>query len=99
MMNEYIDKYELISTIKRIYCDDCRNYDGVRCRACETNDVLCIIEDSPSAEVEPIVHCEDCKWKSYLLYDADSPEMCRCSGMYVLGDNSFCSYGERETNV
>lgn len=95
-MDKYIERDELISTIKRIYCDDCRNYDGARCRACETNDVLCLIEDAPSAEVEPVVHCKDCIGKSYWYKNNYGCTICGLSGLFVVEDNDFCSYGERK---
>jgi hypothetical protein len=44
-----IDADALIENIKRVYCTDCDSYNGVRCRACGTDDALDMIDDAPTA--------------------------------------------------
>ena len=52
-MPRYIDADALIEDIKRVYCTDCNNYGGVRCRACGTDDAMLMIDDAPTADVVP----------------------------------------------
>lgn len=49
-MPRLIDANALIENIKRVYCTGCNNYDGVRCKACGTDDALDMIDDAPSVE-------------------------------------------------
>ena len=55
---EYIERGALLESIKRVYCTDCNSYNGVRCRACGTDDALNIIEDAPAADVAPRAEVE-----------------------------------------
>lgn len=50
---DYIEREALIENVKRVYCTDCNSYNGVRCRACGTDDALDMIEDAPAADVAP----------------------------------------------
>lgn len=47
-----IDADALVENIKRVYCTDCDSYNGVRCRACGTDDALDMIDDAPTALTE-----------------------------------------------
>ena len=47
-----IDADALVAYIKRVYCTDCDNYGGVRCRACEAGDALDMIDDAPTVDAE-----------------------------------------------
>lgn len=58
---EYIERGALIENAKRVYCADCNSYNGVRCRACGTGDMLDMIEDATAADVVEVVRCKDCK--------------------------------------
>lgn len=57
-MARYIDADALIENIKRDYCTDCNNYNGVRCRACGTDDAFDMIENAPTADVAPRAEVE-----------------------------------------
>ena len=37
---EYLERNALIERIKKSYCKDCQNYNGVRCRACGIGDAI-----------------------------------------------------------
>ena len=52
-MARYIDADALINDIKRIYCTDCNNYNNIRCRSCEWDDALRMLEDAPTEDVAP----------------------------------------------
>ena len=47
-----IDADALVENIKRVYCTDCDSYNGVRCRACGTDDAIGMIDDAPTALTE-----------------------------------------------
>ena len=47
-----IDADALIESIKRVYCTECNNYGGVRCKACGTGDAIDMIDDAPTALTE-----------------------------------------------
>ena len=55
-MAEYFEREATIKRIEEVYCADCNSYNGVRCRACGTGDVIDMIEDAPAADVAPVVH-------------------------------------------
>lgn len=46
---EYLERNALIERIKKSYCKDCQNYNGVRCRACGIGDAIDVVEDAPTA--------------------------------------------------
>lgn len=48
-MSDLISRSELTEAIKRQYCTDCNNYDGVRCRACHADDMLALVDDMADA--------------------------------------------------
>lgn len=43
-----IDADALIEHIKRFYCPDCNNYNGVRCRVCQYDDEMADIDSAPT---------------------------------------------------
>ena len=62
------------------------------------------IENFPAADVEPVVHCRDCKYQTKRWY---SDKRFRHGGYYFYGcdnmensdlgqDNDFCARGERK---
>ena len=57
-MDEYINREKAIEAIKQTYCLHCDNYNGVKCRACAHMDDIDIIEDTPTADVQPVAHAE-----------------------------------------
>lgn len=55
---ELIDRKELIDRIVKNYCDGCDDYNGLRCRACPTDDAIQDIEDAPTIDAVPVRHGE-----------------------------------------
>ena len=53
-MARLIDADKRIAEIKKIYCDGCDNYGGVRCRACWVDDAICLIDDAPTVDAVPV---------------------------------------------
>lgn len=46
-----------------------------------------------------LVRCKDCNYKStWYKNEAFNIDICGLSGMCVVEDNDFCSYGERKEN-
>ena len=58
MANEkrLIDANALIEFIRRNYCDGCNSYDGVKCRACEHDDEILMLEEAPTVDAVEVVH-------------------------------------------
>lgn len=52
-MPRYIDADALIDNIHRVFCNGCNNYNGVRCRACGTDDAISMLDSAPTANVAP----------------------------------------------
>lgn len=59
-MERLIDADKRIAEIKKIYCDGCDNYDGVRCRACWVDDAICLIDNATTVDAVEVVRCRDC---------------------------------------
>lgn len=45
-----IDADDRIEFIKNVYCPECDNYNGVRCRACPINDMIEAIDKAPTVD-------------------------------------------------
>ena len=58
MANEkrLIDANSLLATMKEMYCDGCKNYEGVRCRACDFDSCMGDIDDAPTVDAVEVVH-------------------------------------------
>ena len=95
MEKRLIDADNRIAEIKKIYCDGCDNYGGVKCRACWVDDAMCLIEDATTVDAVEVVRCRDCKHRGtdYCIFhikgEPADEELLRKL------DNDFCSYGER----
>ena len=63
--------------------------------------VKCALEAAPTVDAVEVVRCKDCMYKD-IWYEIDElgarVNICGCSGLYIVEDNDFCSYGERKTN-
>lgn len=96
MDKEYIERGEAIEMIRLIYCKDCNSYNGVRCRACEFDDAMSLIEDVPAADVVEVVRCKDCVYWDGRGWDGrcEAPK----NGLVCEYTNydDYCSYGKRK---
>ena len=54
MEQRLIDANTLVQDIKRIYCSNCNNYNGIKCRACFIQDALDMIDDAPTVNTKPV---------------------------------------------
>ena len=55
-MSRYMDTDVTIKKLKSWFCDKCYNYNGAWCRACLIDDIICAIDDEPTADVEEVKH-------------------------------------------
>ena len=58
------------------------------------------IEREPTIDAVPVVRCKDCIFKSsWYKHDSLGFDICRASGMFIVEDIDFCSYGERRKDA
>lgn len=79
-MAEYIERRALFNRLAD-YWNIPRDWDGGIAQPCE--DAFTIIEDFPAADVVEVVRCKECALQS------------GCKVGQYLGNDGFCSYGER----
>ena len=93
---EYIERLAAIEQIRLLYCKDCNSYNGIRCRACEFDDAMLLIEDIPTADVVEVVRCKDCQCYEMDVeyYGGGHKDICRLFKRQTYHDD-YCSYGER----
>ena len=56
------------------------------------------IDWAPTADVVEVVRCKDCIGKSYWYKNDYGVTICGMSGLFVVEDKDFCSYGERRAD-
>jgi hypothetical protein len=97
-MARYIDADVFVECLKQMYCKNCNNYHGVRCKGCNIDDVIDFIEDAPTADVVDVVRCKDCIYKTVTKDGEYNPEDIVCE--YHMSDgfdsDDYCSYGKRK---
>lgn len=76
-MHRLIDADALEKEIKRVYCTGCNDYHGLRCRACDTDDALDMIDDAPTVDAEPVRHG---RWTEPYRNDIWDCYECSCCG-------------------
>ena len=98
------DKDELIATIKKTNCKQCKSkgkdYYGIQCRTCPIENEIEDIDEAPTVDAVPVVRCKDCE------YWRDDDKWCSVTARYnLLGEeidleeNEFCSYGVRRDTI
>lgn len=63
-----IDANSLLATMKEMYCDGCKNYEGVRCRACDFDSCMYDIDDAPTVDAVEVVHGQWVSDKADILF-------------------------------
>lgn len=51
-----IDANEIANGMDQYFCNVCSSSDGERCRDCEINEVLRLIDNTPTVEAQPVKH-------------------------------------------
>ena len=87
-MAEYIERDSLVGKlIEMKYCSTSSKIDFV--------DVIRLINSEPTADVQEVVRCKDCRWSS--TEECAMYYRCNCGEQHTWeSDNDFCSYGERK---
>lgn len=80
-MAEYIERELVLKTIRDNFCTYFPN-------------VLDVVRRIPTADVQPVVHCKDCK---YAQNPNDTMIYCTYFECGTMSQNDFCSQGERRT--
>lgn len=75
---------------------------GAKCIAVrneKTNELIAItgIDDLPSADVQPVVHCKDCQWLADIK-DIETGELYQTCGVlaFDVPDGFACNQGKRK---
>lgn len=55
-----------------------------------------MLSDFPSADVQPVVHCKDCKHRDPEDRKCDCGELARAGCIFPVKDDYFCAYGARK---
>ena len=58
-------------------------------------DLVDTFADIPTVDAVPVVRCRDCKYRSEWKTSNYGYQWCGTSGVQVVDDMSFCSYGAR----
>ncbi len=96
MNGEYISREDILD-IALQYCPD---DDGICSKADrDIRDMLDEIEAIPAADVQPVVHCKDCKYRKERHYEesGEKPYIkyeCKFT-KYSMSDDGFCSFGAK----
>lgn len=73
-----IDANARIEEIRKVYCINCDNYDGVRCRSCWVDDGIGFLEDAPTVDAVEVVHG---RWEK--CWQEISKHYFRCSSCHT----------------
>ncbi len=58
--------------------------------------VLRIVDEAPTIDPVQVVRCKECKYKDTWYKDeVYNVYVCGLSGLHIVEDRDFCSYGER----
>ena len=92
MMAGYVDKEKLLQKLSRMieYCKNDNKVNGLTALF-QVGDA---IMDCPTADVVEVVRCKDCVHRDPEDKKCDSAFQAN-GGIFPVGDNDFCSYGER----
>ena len=86
-MMAYIDRRKTIGFINN-------EYFGIE--NCKVDEIIALIETIPTADVEEVVRCKDCKWAEQVMIGQCVNWICKCPWMFErYVRDGFCSYGER----
>ena len=57
--------------------------------------IQALIADTPTVDAVPVVRCRECIGQCTWVTGVNGTQICGMSGMFVVKDTDFCSYGER----
>ncbi len=102
-----IDADALIDELTQRCCKNCVKRMGMKngkremvyeigdapCLACEVNDMKVELDDAPTIEAEPVVHCKDCKFN--YANQIPSGDECQLCVELPISKDFYCAYGEK----
>ena len=94
-MDEYIKREALIDRLLRVHLD----MDNLYTLGIQRGITFAIefIKEMPTADVAPVVRCEDCR---HFRRNLENDTYCGCvGGLTDPEEHDFCSYGERKEGV
>lgn len=91
MADEYIRRQDAVDAVHEEF-DGCTVWDESGERTAD--EVESIIDRVPSVDVAPVVRCKDCKFYTSMRTDIKTG-ICDLN-VHHMGDDGFCSYGERK---
>lgn len=74
---------------------------GRNAEICGANKIIARIETAPAVDAVPVVRCKDCQYKEAWQRINEmgvAVYVCDASGMILVDDLAFCSFGERRTD-
>ena len=92
-MSKYIDADAIIKRLKSRFCDKCYNYNGKWCRACLIADIICAIDDEPTADVEEVKRGRwiiDRKFGNDVMSDEQMVICSVCGKGIFYGKQNYC---------
>ena len=95
-MNDYIDRQAAIDALNALCVRECKYSKKTRlvmCSSCELGGAFEVLDDFPSADVEPVVRCKDCKHRCG-DYCHNDDGFAHFDHFFVHLDD-YCSRGER----
>lgn len=99
-MGEYISKKQTIDRIASCYCMDCEHSNGILCRACEHQDDMDLIDDMPTADVQPVKKGHWYHNTSKYISELDAyfiQACCSCCGRYSDRIDNYSQIMSNET--
>ncbi len=93
-MSEYISRQAAIDAIRRYIKNNTHEDFILNMVWVEgAQNAMQIVNDLPPVDVEPIVHCKDCRW--WTKQEASLQGRCDAYGIYPTGE-WYCARGERQ---
>ena len=87
-MAEYIERQKVFDSLPTVTTDKKISLYGA------VADFMIIVSAIPAADVEPVVHCKDCRLRG--REECAMFYRCDCGAQHTWEtDNDFCSYGEK----
>ena len=80
---DLISREAAITQIRDVFCKGCNNYAGVRCRACEVDGAIDVLDDASAVDAAPVVHG---RWIWVRDEENSSVEHLKCS--VCMGDGA-----------
>ena len=85
-MADYIDRDLFAKEVNRLSTNPFNEW--------ETMGILMLLDTIPSADVQPVVRCKECRHRDPEDHKCDSGGLERAGCVFSVSDDYFCAYGE-----